>query len=175
MDINKFPHIQHLELANDMDNANDDSIGILIGSDYHWNIVQGKTIRSDSESGPIAVRSKLRWTLSGPIGELTKSNITVSNLAIKGEFDHYYNESDQLENTPRKFWDPEVIGIKDEVKDSDVDATDEPFLRKLVYDGKRHKVGLQWKENATEMSDHYKLCFNGLKSMKRKFETSQNC
>ena len=165
MDIDKFPHIQHLELGDDIDNANDDSIDILIGSDYYWNIVQGEKIRSHSESvSPIAVRSKLGWILSGPIGQSTKSNITVSSLAIKGEFNHYYNESDQLENTLRKFWDPKAIGIKNEVKDSDIDATNEPFLRKLVYDGKRYEVGLQWKEKATEMSDHYKLCFNGLKS-----------
>ena len=168
VDIDKFPHIQHLELADDIDNANDDSIDILIGSDYYWNIVQGETIRSESESGPIAVSSKLGWILSGPIGDSTESDITISNLAITGEFDHYYNETDQLENTLRKFWDTEAIGIKDEVKDSDVDATDEPFLRKLVYDGKQYEVGLPWKENVTEMSDHYNLCFNRLKSMQRK-------
>ena len=169
MDINKSPHIQHLELADDIDNANDDSIDILIGSDYYWNIVQGETIRSDSESGPIAVRSKLEWILSAPSGESTESDITVSNLAITGEFEHYFNETDQLENTLRKFWDTEA----DEVKDSDVDATDQPFLRELVYDGKRYEVGLPWKENVTQMSDHYNLCFNRLKSMERKLQNGR--
>ena len=166
VDVSKFPHLESLELADDFDNGNDDSIDILIGSDHYWNIVQGETIRSDSESGPIAVRSKLGWILSGPSGESVESNIAVSNLVITGDFDHYAPETDQLENTLKKFW--ETIGIKDEVQDANTDATDDPFLRKLVYDGKRYEVGLPWNENVTEMSDHYNLCFNRLKNMQRK-------
>ena len=69
----------------------------------------------------------------------------------------YAPETDQLENTLKKFWETKVIAIKGEVQDANVDATDDPFLRKLVYNGKRHEVGLPWNENVTEMSDHYNL------------------
>ena len=97
-----------------------------------------------------------------------ESDIAVSNLVITGEFDHYAPETDQLENTLKKFWETKVIAIKGEVQDANVDATDDPFLRKLVYNGKRHEVGLPWNENVTEMSDHYNLCFNRFKNMQRK-------
>ena len=81
MDINKFPQLETLELADDFNDGND-SIDILIGSDHYWNIVHGETIRC--ESGPIAVSSKLGWLLSGR-GEESVGNATVSNLIITRE------------------------------------------------------------------------------------------
>ena len=44
VDINKFPQLETLELADDFNDGND-SIDILIGSDHYWNIVHGETIR----------------------------------------------------------------------------------------------------------------------------------
>ena len=99
VDINKFPQLETLELADDFNDGNNDSLDILIGSDNYWNIVHGETIRC--ESGPIAISSKLGWLLSGPGGE-SVGNATVSNLVITGEladYPFYTSEHDQLVNT----------------------------------------------------------------------------
>ena len=59
-----YPHLEGLELADPLDEDNESRIDILIGSDFYWNIVTGDIIRGGS--GPIAVRSKLGWLLTGP-------------------------------------------------------------------------------------------------------------
>ena len=67
------------------------------------------------ESGPIAVKSKLGWLLSGPGGIPAQSNTVLSNLIIAGEHDFYVNEVDnnQLVDTLKHFWETESIGIKE--------------------------------------------------------------
>lgn len=66
IEVGKFPHLDSLEFADEFDEHGDESIGILIGSIYYWNVVNGERIHG--ESGPTAVKSKLGWLLSGPIG-----------------------------------------------------------------------------------------------------------
>ena len=58
------PHLEGLELA-DNPTGLCDRINVLIGSDFYWDFVSGD-IRAGDE-GPIAVKSKLGWLLSGPI------------------------------------------------------------------------------------------------------------
>ena len=45
----------------------DDSVDVLVGSDYYWSIVGSDTVRSDM--GPVAVESKFGWVLSGPTND----------------------------------------------------------------------------------------------------------
>ena len=54
--------MQELELADSAESLN--SIDILIGSNHYLDFVTGESIRGDF--GPAAVKSKLRWLLSGP-------------------------------------------------------------------------------------------------------------
>ena len=87
------------------------------------------------ESGPTAVKSKLGWLLSGPIGEKISSNHISSHLVIKGKVDssHYANEHDELLNTIKDFWETESIGIKEQLSTGATEGTD--FLRHPGYDG----------------------------------------
>ena len=133
MDINKFPQLETLELADDFNDGSNDSIDILIGSDHYWNIVHGETIRC--ESGPIAISSRLGWLLSGPGGE-SVGNATLSNLVITGEladYSFYTNDHDQLVNTLKDFWETESIGIKPEQVEGSMGNS---FIKDLSHDGK---------------------------------------
>ena len=171
VDINKFPQLETLELADDFNDGNNDSIDILIGSDYYWNIVHGETIRC--ESGPIAISSKLGWLLSGPGGE-SVGNATVSNLVITGELadypGFYTNEHDQLANTLKHFWETESIGIKPEQVE---ESTGNSFIKDLSYDGKRYVVGLPWKEGREAIPSEYQLSRNHLNSLHHKLRRDQ--
>jgi len=62
VDPSAFSHLAGLQLAD----ANDSTqqIDVLIGSDHYWSVMTEETIVGDS--GPIAVKSKLGWLLSGP-------------------------------------------------------------------------------------------------------------
>ena len=168
IDIRKFPHLECLELADDFDNGGGDSIDILIGADNYWNIVEGDTVRG--ESGPIAVRSKLGWLLSGPGGIPAQSNAVLSNLVIAGEHDFYVNEvdNDQLVDTLKHFWETESIGIKEKIADEE--SSENSFLKNLSYDGTRYVVGLPWKLDREPIPSEYQLCCNRLNGLHRKLK-----
>ena len=88
IDPSKFRHLDRLEFADEFDESGDgdESIDILIGSDYYWNIVIGETVHG--QSGPTAVKSKLGWLLSEPMGEKISSNRISSHLVIAGKQTH---------------------------------------------------------------------------------------
>ena len=62
VDANNYPHLHGLKLADYSDS--EDSIDVLIGSDYYWDFVTSEIVRGDF--GPTAVNSKFGWLLSGP-------------------------------------------------------------------------------------------------------------
>ena len=62
VDANNYPHLHGLKLADYSDS--EDSIDVLIGSDYYWDFVTSEIVRGDF--GPTAVNSKFGWILSGP-------------------------------------------------------------------------------------------------------------
>lgn len=107
IEVTKFPHLDCLEFAEEVDKSDDESIDILIGSDYDWKIV--KTVHGESD--PRAVKSKLGWLLSGPIGEKISSDHVGSHLVITGKVDslYYANEHDELLNTVKEFWELVII------------------------------------------------------------------
>ena len=166
IDVSKFPHLHGLELAEEFDESGDESIDILIGSDYYWNIVSGETVHG--ESGPTAVKSKLGWLLSGPNGERISSNHVSSHLVITGNVGSLYsaNEHDELLNTIKDFWETESIGIKEQLSTRATEGTD--FLRDPSYDGKRYEVGLPWKEDCVPSTNNYQMCSSRLKSLRSK-------
>ena len=59
---NSYPHLKHLNLAV-YNNDRDLSVDILIGSNYYWDIIEIKIVRG--ESGPVAIKCKVGYILSG--------------------------------------------------------------------------------------------------------------
>ena len=120
------------------------------------------------ESGPTAVKSKLGWLLSGPIGEGISNNYVGSHLAITGELKslYYTNDHDELLNTVKDFWETESIGIKEQLTQEETKGTE--FLRDVNYDGKRYKVDLPWREDCMPSSDNYQMCSSRLKFLRHK-------
>ena len=65
---NSYPFLRDLKLADSGQNKG--KIDLLIGADFNWSVVDGAVKRRD-DVGPVALGSKLRWLLSGPV---TKHN-----------------------------------------------------------------------------------------------------
>ena len=59
---NSYSHLDHLNLA-DYNSDRDLSVDILIRSDYHWDTIENEVLRG--ESGPVAIKSKVYYILSG--------------------------------------------------------------------------------------------------------------
>ena len=74
-----------------------DSVDMLIGADVYFEVVTGDIIKG--KEGPVAVRSKFGWLLSGPLkvpNNHVKENISVSNLIIKGNAEAKGFENEML-------------------------------------------------------------------------------
>ena len=60
--IDQFPELCDLELA-DPPSDKPESIDLLVGSNYYWNIVEEDTVRTDG--GSTAIKDTLGWLLLG--------------------------------------------------------------------------------------------------------------
>ena len=70
-----YSHLASLKLADTHQGDNPIEIDMLIGSDLYWQLVTGEIIRG--QVGPVTVKTKLGWVLSGPVN----SNVTDGNNA----------------------------------------------------------------------------------------------
>ena len=110
VDANNYPHLHGLKLA-DYSNS-EDSIDVLIGSDYYWDFVTSEIVRGDF--GPTAVNSKFGWLLSGLTESVINQETTVTNLTSAGKSNSLFDYTqDALVDTLKQFWETESIGIKE--------------------------------------------------------------
>ena len=170
-DVTKYPHLVDLDLA-DSPAIEQDSIDILIGSDYYWDIVTGESI--SSEFGPTAINSKFGWLLSGPtskqhVHEISNSNV-VSNLIISGE--PVLNEANEVDKITN------ILGNRKHRNYSDIEsATNWPNEAKQneeICHGCHYEVALPWKEDCFPRTNNYQMCEIRLRSLHHKLKNEPN-
>lgn len=112
-----YSHLRNLELADSTsDGQGPSDIDILIGADFFWHIVTGNFIRG--EHGPVAMETKLRYVLSGPVTSPYASTDSTTNFVTTHLL--RVDTATELENSPnndlheqlKKFWELEAIGVK---------------------------------------------------------------
>ena len=140
IDVDEYAHLQGLQLADSFDT--DDSVDVLVGSDYYWNIVGSDTVRCNK--GPVAVESKFRWLLSGPTNDMSINDTSVTNLIISGhESLPFETAHDPLVETLKTFWNTESIGIKVDARSKE---SSEVFNESVHFNGERYEVELPGKK-----------------------------
>ena len=170
VNIDRYPHLRYLELA-DHSEPGEESIDILIGSDYYWDLVTNEIIQG--EFGPTAINSKFGWLISGPtnVRNTRHDNTTASNLVISGEpFFDEAREGDEITDMLKKFWETDSIGIIE-----NIDPTSQmPFSVKrneeISFDGQHYEVALPWKEDCLPSSNNYGMCESRLRSLHQKLK-----
>ena len=116
------------------------SVDILVGSDFYWAFVENEIIRSSN--GPVALKTKLGWVLSGPVEAPCTSDSTL-----------FVNSFDQEMDKIKSFWQTENLGICD----SEPTFLDK-FDSKIEFNGGRYSVPLPFKECQNVISsDNKKL------------------
>ena len=65
--IHEYPHLKGLKLADFHQDDAELKIDLLLGADYYYEFVTDVIKRGDARAS-VAVKSKLGWLLSGPIG-----------------------------------------------------------------------------------------------------------
>ena len=165
VDLTKLPKLQDLNLADYSSSTSHDVIDILVGSDYYWSIVTGEVMKT--ETGLVAVNSKLGWLLSGPTDSCTTEIVTHSNLVISSVHPEVLTgpEDDKLHSMLNCFWETESYGTHPE---STVDCSHEDFLPGLQFVDSHYQVNLPWNHDKSDLPTHYQLCYNRLRSLQNK-------
>ncbi|XP_072144712.1 uncharacterized protein [Dermacentor andersoni] len=161
---------QGLQLADSTQDGAE--IGLLLGSDFYWEVTTGSVRRLDS--GLVAVETIFGWTLQGTT-HTTESTATyvstvgVLRVAVIGEEDQ-----DDTAAQLKSFWQLEHIGIVDE---GEADVEDNQVLRELreniSRNNCRYQVSLPWKENAGDSADNKATAFSRLRSLTTKFVSNR--
>ncbi|XP_065305992.1 uncharacterized protein [Dermacentor albipictus] len=161
---------QGLELADSTQDGAE--VGLLLGSDFYWEVTTGSVRRLDS--GLVAVETIFGWTLQGTThttesGATYVSTVAVLRVAVIGEEDQ-----DDTAAQLKSFWQLEHIGIVDE---GEADMEDNQVLREfrenVSRNNCRYQVSLPWKENAGDLPENRATAFSRLRSLTTKFVSNR--
>ncbi|KAF2892050.1 hypothetical protein ILUMI_14123, partial [Ignelater luminosus] len=110
-------------------------ISVLIGADYYWKIVTGKTIRLNERL--MAINTRFGYTIHGPVP--VDSSCVSTNFTSVLHASVYSDES-RIE----RMWDLESVGIKGD-SNEDNDFLNDFASKCIKRDDCRYQVALNWK------------------------------
>ena len=156
VNVSEYAHLRGLDLAH---SANGDCkrIDLLIGADHYHDFVLDEVI--SGTSGPVAIRSKLGWLLSGPCDTVADFNISTnvsSNLAIDrsiqvfdiADSDKDHSDNQEIVSSLKTFWTHESLGVL-EPKECDK-ATGKTTDFDIKFNGTRYEVSLPWRDDFSD-------------------------
>ena len=158
--VQSYNHLKGLTLAEDLMQDSHAEINILLGSDQIWNFLNGQTIWG--QGGPVAVSTKFRYVLSGPVNNVPFEEVVTSFVtahALKADAMEVTSQ-EILDNHMKHFYDLETLGIS-----SKEVSVHEEFLDDKKFNGKRYSVKLPFKETPSILPDNYNLSLNRLKGL----------
>ena len=120
-----------------------------------------------TEGGLTVIKSKLGWLLSGPLTTSHLSGTTIAHLSLCKLSSTLGPDpdGDALADVLKSFWEIESIGIHEEPNEPELKG--ELFLTNVNFTQGRYEVDLPWLREKCEVPDHYNLCFNRLKYLRR--------
>ena len=141
--VTNHPFLSSLKLADDGSYPNL-PIGLLVGSDYYWKIVDGN-IRKDDNSGLVALNSAFGWLLSGPvrINDEVKNDSSVNTIITSHvmKIEANISADDKLSHEINRFWSLDEIGIA-----PDENSVYQKFKEEIDFRQGRYVVKLPLKE-----------------------------
>ena len=165
-----FSHLRNIKLADDSKSDTPIDIDILIGSDYYWEFIEGKTIKRGNPGEPVAISSKLGFVINGEIPKKLNSTSVLSTHVLKADI-----EMNSTEKAFEKFWDIESLGIHDVDKNKETDHVIKNFEQTVKFNdnSKRYEVKFPVKESHDVLADNYNLSKSRLKDLANKFRKDQ--
>ena len=160
----KYGYLKGLELAEYFPAEDVNHIEMLIGLDYYYSIVTGKTVRGPPNS-PVAIESILCWIICGPTDIKSVEKTTRVNF-ISTSSDNTEHD-DVLRNELKHFWEVESYGF-----DKENDVYDS-FMNDIKFDGDRYITKLPFKPHADILPDNYRHSMQRLNSLKKKLDKNK--
>ena len=78
----ELPHLENLDLAEQYTDKSELEISVLLGADQIWKVIKGEVRRGQTPDSPTAINKELGWVLSGPVGNMPKTQLSSVNLTV---------------------------------------------------------------------------------------------
>ncbi|XP_063968368.1 uncharacterized protein LOC129265564 [Lytechinus pictus] len=162
-DVDKWPHLQGIELPN----VAESDIRLLIGSDVpeaFWVEEERRGRRKE----PYAIRSPLGWTVMGPTSSrFTPRNGSVNNMTVDSHLQF------QLE----RFW--QMDKMPGDEADLPAESTEDRRAKMMMEDSVtltdgHYQLGLPWRRQPPNLPNNKWLAESRLKSLKRRLQRDEN-
>lgn len=142
---------------------------ILIGLDNTNLIAPLEILKDPSEIGPVAVRTKLGWTVHGP--EVHGNNLVTHPTFLICECNRF--EEERVDSMVEKYFSQEDFGVKLSISQSESpeNKTALDILEKTTRrDGNIYETGLLWRTKSIVMPNNFSMCFRRLISVEHKMK-----
>ena len=147
----------------------------MLGADYYWTVVQNHVVLGELH-GPVAIRTRLGYVLSGPVNvacsDHCPSSVNMSHV-MKTECQvvtEDFNADDaSLKEQLAKFWDYDTLGVKGKEEDFS-----EEYLTKVRFNGDRYEVSLPFKKEHPIIPHNHSLAQNRLVSLLKRLKSSES-
>lgn len=160
----KYPYLKHVEMSN----LKSAVPTILIGLD-HANLIAPLEFKTDpNEAGPVAVRTKLGWSIHGPENHGNGQVISPTFLVCECKSSEEQRIGDMME----KYFSQEDFGVKvPKLNQSPEDKIALDILEKTTKRvGGCYETGLLWRINNVIMPNNFKMCLRRLISIESKMK-----
>ncbi|KRX34629.1 hypothetical protein T05_5743 [Trichinella murrelli] len=106
---------------------------------------------------PVAIETTPGWVVFGPVNPSPNPTSQVNCVQVENE----------IEQTLKKFWELDSIGIKPQDENPSQDSVSAKFHSNLAHDGSRYTVGLLWKPGEIRLSNNRSLAEQRLQAIER--------
>ena len=160
-EVQKWPHLKDLPLHH----AEIDDVTLLIGQDCPEALIPLTTVPG-GKGGPYAVRTRLGWSVSGP----------VSNSVARLSSSHYISNEDLLQEKVDRFWKLESSGIYEQESTMSVDDRRVLALwdEKVSFSGGHYVLPIPFKSSTLKLPDNRQMAEKRLSSLRRKLEKNKD-
>ena len=161
-EVQKWPHLKDLPLHH----AEIDDVALLIGQDCSEALMPLTTIPGGNGE-PYAIRTRLGWSVSGP----------VSNSVVKlPSVSHYISNGNLLQEKVERFWQLESSGIYEQEKGMSVEDRRVLALwdEKVSFSGGHYVLPIPFKSPTLKLPDNQQMAVKRLSSLRRKLAKNQD-
>ena len=138
-------------------------VKMILGQNcYH--IHRPEEYQSCANGEPWAVKTKLGWTLCGPLPQQRAVQMTASCVTAA--------EDDVLAEQIKTWWDIESYAFRCDVsgRSKDDEKTLQTLEQTTKFDGERYEVGLLWKRRDPFLPNNYSSALSQMKSLEYRLE-----
>lgn len=173
--VRRYPHLKNIPLAS----YNNAVPRILIGLN-NWKLGVPLKIKEGQEPEPIAAKTRLGWTVCGPIEAVeVKSSYASSNSSFPNmQMCECQHESDNvIHQTIKNYFAFDSLGVT--TKSYNNESNDDLRARQIMettvrYINSRYEIGLLWRYDDVHLPNNYSIAMKRLQCLEKRLHREPN-